>query len=483
MIRHLRLKYSIMLVNVIPLLLIIFVAIAVHINVQTVETTAQDADLAHAVTVDIKDFYTAIIEMQRASRGYLLSKNEVSLANYQKSLEQYQTLLQQLPPKIKDPTQRENFRKISETCGNAAEQVKQLFAWVNEGKPDQAQEIFKTHVAFDTDRDVAGLLDLFETRENEITAERTTRQNDAIAFLGRVLFGGVFLAIVIALFLGQWLASKIAEWVAGAINNASSTSTEIAATIEQHERTANHQAAMVTETTTTMEELGTSSRQTAEQASAGTEITKRVVAQMDEGKDCVKQAVQAMNNLKAKVEGIAQETLNLGDQTGQVGNIAELVKEFAGQINMLSLNAAVEAARAGEHGKGFAVVAAEIRKLSGESKKAAEQTKAIVVGIKKATDSTLMKTEEGTRNIELVATLAGKIGGMFDQLTDTMGQLNDSSQQVLLNARQQTLAVGQVIEAVKSINAGAKETAAGLTQTKIGIRNLNDMTDRLKEMI
>lgn len=55
--------------------------------------------------------------------------------------------------------------------------------------------------------------------------------------------------------------------------------------------------------------------------------------------------------------------------------ITDLLKTIVGisdQTNLLALNATIEAARAGEYGKGFAVVANEVKELSKQTKKSAE---------------------------------------------------------------------------------------------------------------
>jgi methyl-accepting chemotaxis protein len=232
-----------------------------------------------------------------------------------------------------------------------------------------------------------------------------------------------------------------------------------------------------------MEELSVSSRQTTDQAQSASEMARKTSALTEEGTEAVRQAIDAMSGLKGKMGEVAEQILSLSEQTGQIGSIAELVKDLSAQINMLALNAAVEAARAGEHGKGFAVVAAEVRKLSVESRRSAEQARAIVAGIQKATDATIMKTEEGARSIENVSTIARNVNTFFESISDMAGQVYNSSQQVVLNTRQQSLAMGQVVEAANSISSGVKEMAAGISQTRIGIQNFAEMTEKLRKMV
>jgi methyl-accepting chemotaxis protein len=421
--------------------------------------------------------------MQSASRGYILWKNESSLKDYEEGEKHFSALSESLGQLIRDPKQMEYFRRIVEIGNQYKERSRKYITLVNLGKNAEAVDLFKKGISVNLVLEINKLIEEFQKREIEIRANSLKKADEAMRVLVNVLIFGVLLAIIMAMVIGLWIASRISRTIMEAVNSASTTSTEIAATISQHEQTANQQVAMVNETTTTMEELAASSRQSAEQATAASEMAKNATSLAEDGNVSVKQSIEAMESLKKRIEEISEQILSLSEQTGQIGGIVELVKDLSSQINMLALNAAVEAARAGEHGQGFAVVAAEVRKLSVESKKSAEQARIIVSGIQKTTNTTIMKTEEGMKNIENVAEIAQKVRELFEALSQVAGQVFLNSQQVMLNSQQQSSAIGQVVEAANNINAGAKETAAGISQTKIGIENLNRATDKLLKMV
>ncbi|MFW5823948.1 MAG: methyl-accepting chemotaxis protein [Marinobacter sp.] len=81
----------------------------------------------------------------------------------------------------------------------------------------------------------------------------------------------------------------------------------------------------------------------------------------------------------------------VGELQGTSKNIQTIlhtVQEFSEQTNMLALNAAIEAARAGEQGRGFAVVADEVRTLAVKVGGAADQISDLVGKMGKVVERT-----------------------------------------------------------------------------------------------
>jgi len=291
----------------------------------------------------------------------------------------------------------------------------------------------------------------------------------------------VSLAAVLS--LGIFRSRQLVEMIKQLINNISTSSQQIYSTLEQQERLASQQAASVSETTTTMDELEASCRHSSEQALAAADAARYALEITESGSGAVGETKEGMYVLEQKVDAIAEKIVRLSQQAEQIGSISELVSDLANQTNMLALNSSVEAVRAGEHGKGFTVVANEIRKLSDQSQKSAEKIGLLVSDIQKAISTTVMVTEEGTKTVAAGVKIAEKTDHAFSGVAEAVNKVVFNNQQISLNLKQQLDAMEQVVEAMESINKGSKETAAGINQTKTGTQQLKDAAFALEEIV
>lgn len=486
MFKNLRLRNKILLGYVPPIVLLIVSALLVFNSVRTAASHSDRVSTAYRIMYELRGLELSGSIIQRGARGYYLTKDE----NFLKTVEEGESDLKISTSTLKgligtiekDPVNNELFEKIVKSGNDLIagvtyrislakeENLTQVIKEIQEKGVNQYEEFNK-------------FTNQLQEREERVLAGSLKSEEEALRFLILTIFAGTIVSSLLAILIGFGLATNISSTINETTTSLSSTSSEIASTVEQHERTATEQAASVSETTATIDEISVSSRQSIEQADAVAVMAKQAQTITGEGAGMAEQASDGMLKMKEKVEGIGGQILHLSDQTGQIGKIANMVTDIAGQINMLALNAAVEAVRAGEQGKGFAVIAQEVRKLADQAKKSAEQANTIVTEIQKATNSAVMVTEEGTKTVSEVEEIARKAGEAFISLSSVATNVYENAQQVLLNSRQQSAAIKQVTDAMNNISAGARETAAGISQTKIGIQRLNEAAQGLKKMV
>lgn len=483
MFSQLKLRNRILLGYAVPLLLSIVVAVLVFINAKQVEQRIADTENTQVVLHKIRDTEAMTIEVQRVARSYFLTQSPEYFADLDKIEKSFEVAIVDLKKVAPTPIQRDMINRLAEAEKKVANYARMMMALEKDGRHSQVVENLKTGESNRLNVAYIRLVEEFQQMERTALEARAEEQANALNFMIRMVWLGTLLSALLAVGMGGWIASRITESMRIAINTISASSSQIAATVDQHERTVSQQAAAITETTTTIEELNVTSRQSAEQAEAAANTARQSQTMTEEGARLVAKACDGIDTMQVKVNAVAEQILMLSEQAAQIGNIANLVSELASETNMLALNAAVEAARAGEHGKGFAVVAAEVRKLADQSKKSAERSNALVQEIQKATNSAVMVTEEGSKTAQEVAAVSRQAGEVFTSVTALSGRVYEMSQQIMLNGKQQSAGLGQLTEAMHSLVVGAEQLSSGTGQTRSGVKSLNEVAQSIKTMV
>ena len=481
-----KLRQRILLGYTVPFMLLLAVMSLVYSNLKTAVHELHQLNETAQFTPDVLIIGDSLVRIQRAAYAYVLMNGKTDVAGgypkkiFENSEQKFRSLYEKLSKQSEKSVHQENLSRLAEIGNSIIRVNRHYMALIDEGKEKAAVAEFRRGESVRLASQIDPAVDGIVKTNSERRAQQRLAVTEAILLVQNTIVAGTACSMVLMVAFGLWIAGAVSRNITTNAAQLSAAATEIAATIAQHERTASQQAAAANETSATIDELSASSRKSAEQAENAAAVAAKAGTATTQGDEATGQAVVAMGHLKDKIGAMAEHILHLGEQTGQIGSIATVLKDLAGQINMLALNAAVEAARAGEHGKGFAVVASEIRKLADESKKSAEQTAVLVADIQKATNSSIMMTEEGTRTVNEVTQLVKNVSELFANLAGLAGSANESAQQVMLNARQQSAAFSQVVEATNSIVTGAKETAAGISQTKVGVQSLNEAAENLK---
>lgn len=354
---------------------------------------------------------------------------------------------------------------------------------VNAGKTTDATKLVlspENQQLIDQTNALIGQIEELVRETSKFKRELTTNAlNRSVTFsiLGLVLI--VIVSPTIGLFIAQLVTRSISKTTA----ELASITSQIAASLAEQSKIISQQAVSVNQTTTTMEELGASSRQSAEQGIASSTNAQKSLELCKAGSESVQKTSQGISTVKDKVTSIADKIVQLSEQTAQISTVSDLVADIANQTNILALNAAVEAARAGEQGKGFAVVAQEVRKLADQSKVSAEKISNLIKEIQSSINATVMVTDEGTKTANESMRLAQETLQAFEGIVKAVETIAMNTQQIALSSKQQAVGVQQGVSAMNAINLGAKEASASVSQIESAIKQLSESAQLLKEQI
>lgn len=231
------------------------------------------------------------------------------------------------------------------------------------------------------------------------------------------------------------MEAKFSQVVLSVRNNAESVNVaadEIVLGTDDLSRRTQEQAASIEQTAASMDEITSTVRQNADNASEADKLVHDVSQQANAGGEIAGQAVKAMEGINASSRKIA----------GIVG----LIDEIAFQTNLLALNASVEAARAGEQGRGFAVVANEVRNLAGRSADAAKD-------IKKLVEDSISQVDNGSNLVNQAGKSLEDIVNGVQRVTVLMGEIATAS-------REQSQGIEQVNTAVSQMDSVTQQNAS-----------------------
>ncbi len=197
------------------------------------------------------------------------------------------------------------------------------------------------------------------------------------------------------------------------------------------------------------------------------------------GRNSMQEASSSLEHIATALNSTATVINTLGQRSQEIGGIVGVITSIAEQTNLLALNAAIEAARAGEQGRGFAVVADEVRNLASRTREATDEISGMIQSIQQETGNAISTMERGnvlmqeglSRNADVASALARideqsrSAGQQFAAITTATQEQSSTATLLSSNLQSIALANSEQREVVSNLAITAKELetlAAGL---------------------
>ncbi|EHJ45938.1 methyl-accepting chemotaxis sensory transducer with Pas/Pac sensor (plasmid) [Solidesulfovibrio carbinoliphilus subsp. oakridgensis] len=256
----------------------------------------------------------------------------------------------------------------------------------------------------------------------------------------------------------------------------------IASQMEQVSAGATAQSERVSETVISMNQIGSSVGEVADNASKASRLAEDAKGKAREGALVVSNSVEAIGKVQELSGSLKQSLSLLGDQAEAIGRIMGVISDIADQTNLLALNAAIEAARAGEAGRGFAVVADEVRKLAEKTMTATKEVGQAVERIQSGVGESILGMDEASSAIQHATSLATLSGQALEGIVPLVEETSRQVELIARAAEEQTSASAAINEHIRDVNEVSRETAVGVERSKQATADLAAMAHRLKEL-
>jgi methyl-accepting chemotaxis protein len=246
---------------------------------------------------------------------------------------------------------------------------------------------------------------------------------------------------------------------------------------------AQHQAQQIIAVSGAVGDMARSVQSIAGIANNATQVTQEGIRIAKEGREAAERAAEGMSAVREMALQSVKKMKRLGESSQEIGEIVQMVSDFASQTTLLALNAAIEAARAGENGRGFAVVAQEIRNLATSSAEATKHIQARIKNIQTETNSVVITIEHSTQQVVLQSELASQAGAALQAVDVVTERIANAVKEINETATQQAEAAATISKSMSAIATITSETHDSMVETQGAMDRLVELAHSLLRSI
>jgi methyl-accepting chemotaxis protein len=248
----------------------------------------------------------------------------------------------------------------------------------------------------------------------------------------------------------------------GSIHHVRSGNEGISATVEEIARSVENELEMLDNAGRLIQEIASEIDLNAGRAREAFGFAAEANQKANTGVEVARLAIEKMRSVFERVEQAGGKVFDLESKTRHVHQITEIITSVANRTNLLSLNASIEAARAGEAGRGFSVVADEIRKLSENVGRSADEISKLIHEIQSDTGEVADEMRQSSQVIGEGREDVNTIAASLEQISMAVSEAARRSEEIFDRADNQSMSTERMVSSMDEISTVARGNAAAI---------------------
>ncbi|MBS4686256.1 methyl-accepting chemotaxis protein [Aeromonas sobria] len=280
----------------------------------------------------------------------------------------------------------------------------------------------------------------------------------------------------------QGSLSDLVSEIAGSVSQLSSAVEEVSAISSQSASGMAIQQNEVSQVATAMNEMQSTVNEVARNTTDAMSAAKDASRTSAAGSEVVRSSIASIEEVSVKIEQAGTVVQQLEADSANISVVLDVIRDIAGQTNLLALNAAIEAARAGEQGRGFAVVADEVRSLAQRTQDSTAEISKMIELLQSRAAEAGNAMQLSRHQMQESVGLARDAGTSIDTINGAVVRITDMNTLIATATEEQNAVTEELNRSIVNIHNAADENAQGAHQIAQACGELSKLANTLHHM-
>ncbi|WFO50259.1 methyl-accepting chemotaxis protein [Aeromonas veronii] len=280
----------------------------------------------------------------------------------------------------------------------------------------------------------------------------------------------------------QGSLSDLVSEIAGSVSQLSSAVEEVSAISSQSASGMAIQQNEVSQVATAMNEMQSTVNEVARNTTDAMSAAKDASRTSAAGSEVVRSSITSIEEVSVKIEQAGTVVQQLEADSANISVVLDVIRDIAGQTNLLALNAAIEAARAGEQGRGFAVVADEVRSLAQRTQDSTAEISKMIELLQSRAAEAGNAMQLSRHQMQESVGLARDAGTSIETINGAVVRITDMNTLIATATEEQNAVTEELNRSIVNIHNAADENAQGAHQIAQACVELSKLANTLHHM-